>query len=106
MTWLRLILNAWNKRREPVRTPGYSWCCHCGRTWDKVPCHNSVAVSSWQGVFCLCDECEPKMTLEQKLAYYRSSYWACWRDMSWSLADLEAAVRAKCKAETERDLVA
>lgn len=60
------------------RTPGYSWCQHCGRTWDRVdyrPISYTVKMSETvdhylgSGMFPICVGCFNELSSEEILEY-------------------------------------
>lgn len=60
------------------RTPGYSWCSHCGRTWDKVeykPILYTIKISETtdgfggSGMFPVCVGCFNELSSEEILEY-------------------------------------
>lgn len=56
------------------RTPGYSWCQHCGKTWDKVeykpiPYVTKIPEFSNSGMFPVCVSCFNELSSEKILEY-------------------------------------
>lgn len=58
------------------RTPGYSWCQHCGKTWDKVesksvPYDAKIPEFSNSGMFPLCTKCFDELNSDEILEHCR-----------------------------------
>lgn len=77
------------------KTPGYSWCEKCERTWDKVSGH-VTDFSEYRGIFPLCESCWRELkTPEARLPYYSNVVFKSWRETNtWP------AVKAAVLAET------
>jgi hypothetical protein len=55
------------------RQLGYGGCGRCCDSWLWKPSH-ATEITSWDGVFPLCEDCWKALTPEERLPFYRAMF--------------------------------
>ncbi len=94
--------SAFPARKDTDKTPGYSWCLYCERTWDKVKGHNTYIKEESDGIGIgigpLCEQCYVQLPQDKRIFYYKKLYYG-WpeRARSFTWEEVESVLNKENK---------